>query len=117
MEIDACNFEDNLFDDKSVIVDCTLDLKGEYKIRSMIDNDCTEYFFIDINIAHEMCEALEINSLKLNKSRGVKDYDGRRDKNITHAIYSFMTIQDHTKSFTFMMIIKLDQHFIILGKS
>jgi hypothetical protein len=28
-----------------------------------------------------------------------------------------MTIQNHTKSFTSMMIIKLDQHFIILKKS
>jgi molybdopterin/thiamine biosynthesis adenylyltransferase len=117
MKIDACNFEDNLFDDKLIIVDCTLNLKDEYKIKSMINNDCIEYFFIDINIAHEMCEALKINLLKLNKSREVKNYDERRNKNITHAIYSFMTIQNHTKSFTFMMIIKLDQHFIILEKS
>jgi hypothetical protein len=28
-----------------------------------------------------------------------------------------MTIQNHMKSFTFMMIIKFDQHFIILKKS
>jgi hypothetical protein len=28
-----------------------------------------------------------------------------------------MTIQDHTKNSIFMMIIKLDQHFIILKKS
>jgi molybdopterin/thiamine biosynthesis adenylyltransferase len=117
VKIDACNFEDNLFDDKSIIVDCTLNLKDEYKTRSMIDNDCTEYFFIDINIAHEMCEALEISLLKLNKSREVKNYDERRSKNITHAIYSSMTIQNHTKSFTSMMIIKLDQHLIILEKS
>jgi hypothetical protein len=116
VKIDACNFEDNLFDDKPVIVDCTLGLKDEYKTRSMIDNDCTEYSFIDTNIAHEMCEALEINPLKLNKPREVKNYDGRRDKNITHAIYPPMTIQDHTESFTSMMIIKLGQHPIILGK-
>jgi hypothetical protein len=83
----------------------------------MIDNDCIEYFFIDINIAHKVCESLSINSLKLNKSREVKKYDERRDKDITHVIYSLMTIQDHTKSFTLMMIIKLDQHLIILKKS
>jgi hypothetical protein len=63
-----------------------------------------------------MCEALEISFLKLNKSREVKKYDERKDKNITHVIYSFMTIQNHTKSSTFMMIIKLDQHSIILDK-
>ncbi len=83
----------------------------------MINNDCIEYSFIDINIAHKICESLRISLLKLNKSREVKEYDERRNKNITHVIYSFMTIQDHTKSFTSMMIIKLDQHFIILRKS
>jgi hypothetical protein len=83
----------------------------------MIDNECTDYSFIDIDIAHQVCEMLEINSLKLNKSREVKNYDERRDKNITHVIYSFMTIQDHTNSSISMMITKLDQHLIILEKS
>ncbi len=117
MKIDACNFEDNLFDDKSIIVKCTLNLKNEYKIKTMINNDCIDYFFIHINIAHKMCESLNINSLKLNKSREVKKYDERKNKNITHVIYSFMIIQDHTKNFISMMIIKLDQHSIILEKS
>jgi hypothetical protein len=117
MKINVCNFEDNFFDDKSIIVKCTLNFKNEYKIKAMINNDCIDYFFIDINIAHKMCESLNINSLKLNKSREVKKYDERRSKNIIHAIYSFMIIQDHTKSFISMMIIKFDQHSIILKKS
>ncbi len=66
----------------------------------MINNDCIEYFFIDINIAHKVCESLNINSLKLNKSREVKKYDERRNKDITHVIYSFMTIQNHIESST-----------------
>ncbi len=74
----------------------------------MINNDCIKYSFIDINIAHEICESLRISFLKLNKSREVKRYDERKDKNIIHVIYSLMTIQDHTKNFTSMMIIKLD---------
>ncbi len=63
VKIDACNFEDNLFDDKLVIVNCTLDLdnKSEYKIKAMINNDCIKYSFIDINIAHKMWELLENN--------------------------------------------------------
>jgi hypothetical protein len=119
MKIDACNFEDNLFDDKSIIVNCILDLDNdsEYKIRAMIDNECIEYSFIDINIAHKVCERLRIVLLKLNKSREVKDYDERRNKDITHVIYSSMIIQNHIESFTFMMIIKFDQHSIILEKS
>jgi hypothetical protein len=53
----------------------------------------------------------------MNKSREMKNYDERRNKDITHVIFSFMTIQNHTKSFIFMMIFKLDQHLIILKKS
>jgi hypothetical protein len=76
MKIDACNYEDNLFDNKSIIVNCILNLDNdsEYKIKAMIDNDCINYSFIDINIAHKMCELLSIALLKLNKSREVKNY-------------------------------------------
>jgi hypothetical protein len=115
LKIEACNFEDILFNDRSVIVNCILE--SEYKTRAMIDNDCIDYSFIDIDIAHQVCEMLKIIFLKLNKSREVKNYDERRDKNITHVIYSFMTIQNHTKSSISMMITKLDQHSIILKKS
>jgi hypothetical protein len=115
LKIEACNFEDILFDDKSMIVNCILE--SEYKTRAMIDNDCINYLFIDTDVAHQVCEVLKINILKLNKSREVKDYDERRDKNIIHVIYSLMIIQNHTKNSIFMMIIKLDQHSIILDKS
>jgi hypothetical protein len=100
-------------------VNCILDLDNdsEYKIKAMIDNECIEYSFIDINIANKVCERLRIVSLKLNKSREVKDYDERRNKDIIHVIYSSMIIQNHIESFISMMIIKLDQHSIILEKS
>jgi hypothetical protein len=74
----------------------------------MINNDCTDYSFIDTDIAQQVCEALKINLLKLNKFDEVKNYDERRNKNITHAIYSLMIIQNHIESSTSMMIIKLD---------
>jgi hypothetical protein len=116
LKIDVFNFEDSLFDDKSIIVECTLELDNEYIIKAMINNDCTDYSFIDTDIAQQVCEALKISLLKLNKFREVKNYDERRSKNITHAIYSFMIIQNHIESSTSMMIIKLDQHSIILSK-
>jgi hypothetical protein len=115
LKIEACNFEDILFDDKSMIVNCILE--NEYKTRAMIDNDCTDYSFIDTDVAHQVCELLKISLLKLNKSREVKNYDERRSKDITHVIYSSMIIQNHTKNSISMMIIKLDQHSIILDKS
>jgi hypothetical protein len=116
LKIDVFNFENNFFDDKSIIVECTLRLDSEYIIKAMINNDCTDYSFIDIDIAQQVCEALEISLLKLNKLREVKNYDERRSKDIIHAIYSLMIIQNHTKSSTSMMITKLDQHSIILSK-
>jgi hypothetical protein len=117
LKINVFNFEDNLFDDKSIIVECTLELDNEYMIKAMIANECTDYLFIDIDIARQVCEVLEISFLKLNKSREVKNYDERRNKNIIHAIYSSMTIQNYIESSISMMIIKLDQHSIILRKS
>jgi NMD protein affecting ribosome stability and mRNA decay len=117
LKIDVFNFENNLFDDKSIIVECTLKLNSKYIIKAMIDNECIDYSFIDIDIAHQVCEVLEISFLRLNKSREVKSYDERKDKDITHVIYSFMIIQNHIESFIFMMIIKLDQHSIILKQS
>jgi hypothetical protein len=116
MKIDVCNFENTLFDDKSIIVDCTLNFKDEYKIKAMIDNKCIDYSFIDIDIVHKVCELLRIKFLQLNKSREVKNYDEKRNKDIIHAIYSFITILNHTKSCISIMIIKFDQHSLILEK-
>jgi hypothetical protein len=116
LKIDVFNFEDSLFDDKSVIVECILELDSEYIIKAMINNDCIDYSFIDIDIAQQVCETLEISLLKLNKLREVKNYDERRSKDITHAIYSLMIIQNHTESSISMMITKFDQHSIILNK-
>jgi hypothetical protein len=115
-KIDVFIFEDSFFDDKSIIVECTLKLNNEYIIKAMIDNDCTDYSFIDIDIARQVCDSLSINLLKLNKFREVKNYDKKRSKNITHVIYSLMIIQNHIKNSISMMIIKLDQHLIILSK-
>ncbi len=73
--------------------------------------------YIDIDTVHKVCERLRIVSLKLNKSREVKNYDEEKDKNIIHVIYSFMIILNHIESSISIMIIKLDQHSIILEKS
>jgi hypothetical protein len=118
MKIETCRFENNLFNDASIIVDCILNFHNdsEFNIKAMIDNDCIDYSFIDIVIAQKICDSLRISSLKLNKFREVKDYDERRNKDMIYVIYSFMIIQNHIESSISMMIIKLDQHSIILDK-
>jgi hypothetical protein len=113
----SCNLKDDLFDEDSVIESYILDDENQYLIKAMIDNDCTDYSFINSIIVRKICEALNISSIKLNKSRKMKDYDERMSESITHAIYFRMTIRDHVESSTSLLIIKLSQHDIILKKS
>lgn len=82
----------------------------------MIDNDCTGYSFIDRDIAHEVCDVLGISLVKLLKSRKVREYNDQPGEPVTHAIYPFMTIMNHIESLTPLMITKLGQHAVILGK-
>ncbi len=112
--ISACNIEDNLFDEESVIVNCILD--DRYYTRAMINNDCTEYSFVDRSIAHEICEVLRINFVKLLKSRKMREYNDQSNESVTHVIYSSMIIMNHIESSTSLMITKLDQQVIILSK-
>jgi hypothetical protein len=60
LKIDVFNFEDSLFDDKLIIVEYILELDNEYTIKAMIDNECINYSFIDIDIAHQVCKVLKI---------------------------------------------------------
>jgi hypothetical protein len=113
----SCNLEDDLFDKDSIIESCTLDDENSYLVRAMIDNDYTEYSFVNSTIVRRICEALKIDSVKLNKSRKMKEYDERMRESITHVIYSRMIIRDHFESSTLLLITKLDQHDIILEKS
>jgi hypothetical protein len=113
----SCNLKDDLFDEDSIIESCTLDDENSYLVKSMIDNDCTKYLFVNSTIVRRICEALKISSVKLNKSRKMKEYDERMRESITHVIYSRMIIRDHFESSIFLLITKLDQHDIILEKS
>jgi hypothetical protein len=113
----SCNLEDDLFDEDSVIKSCILDDENQYLVKTMIDNDCIDYSFVNSTIVRKICETLYINSIKLNKSRKMKDYDERMNESITHAIYFRMTIRNHVESFISLLITKLDQHDIILEKS
>ncbi len=76
------NFENNFFDDKLIIVECILKLDNEYIIKVIINNNCIDYLFIDIDIAYQVCEVLKISFLKLNKSREVKKYDEKKVKTL-----------------------------------
>jgi hypothetical protein len=107
--------KNDLFDETSVLINCVL--RDKIFTITMIDIDVIEYAFIDESIAQSLCEILKIESVQLIKKRLVRVYDEWKDQVITHVIYSKMIIQEHTKSLTFMLIIRLEQQILILEKS
>ena len=111
----SCNLENDLFDKDSIIENCILN--DQYLVKVMIDNDYTDYSFINEFIVRSICKTLKITFVKLLKSRKIKKYDERMSESITHVIYSRMIIRNHIESIIFMLIIKLKQHDVILKKS
>ncbi len=83
----------------------------------MIDINVTKYAFVDESVAQKICDVMNIESIKLVKKRVIRAYDDKKNQIITHAIYSNLIIQNHTKSLILMLITKLEQQAIILDKS
>ena len=110
----SCNLKNDLFDKDSIIENCILD--NQYLVKAMIDSDCTDYSFINEFIVRSICKTLKITLVKLLKSRKIKKYDERMSESITYVIYSRMIIREHTESIISMLIIKLEQHDVILEK-
>ncbi len=106
--------KNNLFDETFVLINCVL--KNKIFIITMINIDVTIYAFIDESIAQSLCEILKIESVQLIKKRLIKVYDERKNQVIIYVIHSKMIIQEHTKSFIFMLIIRLEQQTLILEK-
>jgi hypothetical protein len=95
-----------LFDEDSVIEFCILDDENSYLVRAIIDNDCIDYSFVNSAIVRRICKALNISSVKLNKSRKMKSYDERMSESISHVIYSRMIMRNYVESSTFLLITK-----------
>jgi hypothetical protein len=107
--------KNDLFDDQSVMKDCMIENK--FNIRTIIDIDATDYYFIDKVIAHKICEIIEISLVKLLKLKNVRAYNNKKNTLITYAIYLSLKIENYLENTTSMMIIELDQQTIILRKS
>ena len=63
-----------------------------------------------------MCKVLQILFISLAKPKPVRGFDGRPASDITHAIYFMLTVQSYSELLTPMLVTKLDQHLLILGK-
>jgi len=89
-----------------------------YSLKSLVDTEAAGYSFIDELIAQNVCDHLQIEPLPLIKPKPIREFDGHYAKKlIIHAIYSNLTVQDHMKRSAPMLITRLGQHQMILGKT
>ncbi len=109
----------DFFASKSLTIECVLSSNEiSYSLKSLIDTEAADYLFIDELIAQNVYDHLQIESLSLIKLKSIREFDDHYAKKlIIHAIYSNLTVQDHMKRFIFMLIIRLDQHQMILKKT
>jgi len=110
---------DDLFASESLTTECVLSSNEiSYSLKSLIDTEAADYSFIDELIAQNVCDHLQIESLSLTKLKSIRGFnDHYAKKLIIHAIYPNLTVQDHMKRFASMLIIRLGQHQMILGKT
>ena len=83
---------------------------------TLADTCATGYGFIDEEFAETVCQNLEIEPQRLIKPKEIQGFDGRAAKPITHAIYPTLTVGTHTESLAPLLITKLGNHPMILGR-
>jgi len=113
------SMSDDSFASESLITEYVLSSNEiSYSLKSLIDIEAADYSFIDEVIAQIVCDQLQIEPLTLIKAKSIRGFDGHYAKKlITHVIYSNLTVQDHTVDTASMLITRLDQHQMILGKT
>ena len=113
------SMSDDSFASEPLTTECVLSSNEiSYSLKSLIDIEAADYSFIDEVTAQIVCDQLQIEPLTLIKAKSIREFDDHYAKKlITHAIYSNLTVQDHTIGTASMLIIRLSQHQMILGKT
>ena len=83
---------------------------------TLADICTTGYGFIDEEFADIVCQVLEIEPQRLIKSKQIQGFDSRAAKPITHAIYLTLTVGTYTESLALLLITKLGNYLMILGR-
>ena len=89
---------------------------NEIKTTFLLDTGATGIAFIDLEMAHHVCDILQIFFIQLAKSKPIRRFNGKSAPPITHVIYSVLTVQGHTKLLAPFLITKLGQYLLIFGK-
>ena len=116
MLIFASSLPGNLFTDKTFVVVCSLDRINEIKTTSLLDTRATDIAFINLAIAHHVCDVLQISFIQLAKPKPIRGFDSKSALPIPHTIYPTLMVQGHTKLLAPFLVTKLGQHLLILGK-
>jgi len=100
------SISDDSFTSESLTTECVLSSNEiSYSLKSLIDIEAADYSFIDEVIAQIVCDQLQIKSLTLIKAKSIQEFDDHYAKRlIIHAIYSNLTVQDHTIDTASMLI-------------
>ena len=114
--ISASSLPGNLFTNEALMIACSLGRMNEIKTTSLLDTGATGIAFINLEMAHHVCDVLEISFIQLAKPKPIRGFDGKPAPPIIHAIYPMLTVQGHTKSLILFLITKLGQFPLILGK-
>ena len=107
----------DLFNERTFDTLCTLENKDEFKTTALLNIDSSKHAFIDKEFARKICDRLNISSQELIKTKFIREYDEKTNVAITYVIYFILTVNDHRKNLTFLLIIKLENHKLILKKS
>ena len=107
----------DLFNERTFDILYTLENKNELKTTALLNIDNSKHAFIDKKFAQKICDRLNILFQELIKIKLIRKYDEKTNVVITHVIYFILTVNDHRKNLTFLLIIKLKNHKLILKKS
>ena len=113
----ASFLSENLFNERAFDTFYTLENKDELKTIVLLNTDNSKHAFIDKKFTRKVCDKLNISFQELIKAKLIRKYDEKTDVVIIHVIYFILTVNDHRKSLTFLLIIELKNHKLILEKS
>lgn len=111
-------FDQESYDRFSLLVNCSLILLSKrYDFKILVNIDSQIYFAINEKMTNETCEFLDLESISLSRSRSMREFNEiLSKKSITHVIYSFLIVNNHSKLTCSMLITQLNTHKIILEK-
>ena len=114
--VSSSSLPDDFFAKKALVAPCILGNSNEIYTTNLLDIKTMRYLFINPSMVRRVCNKLQIEPIRLSKPKAIQSFDSKQASNVTHAIYPTITVQNYRETITSMLITKLGQHLINLGK-